>query len=441
MLIESIEDLCDRVTAIEGDPVVGLEHWQEDGVTFQLEPKVAGYDLGSVGNEVGSIRLLGQVGLGTDFYGDAAISIDKTSDSDPILSLGKFSQRFELYQGAHGGANSLDLFLRAQDFGFGEVDILTILYDMNLRVGVGISPECALHLGGGEVRIENPTGIAYTRCKGGESPGGLASDYSSGVFHGGAVSQWEVWDHIEGRYACRYVDDGAIGWEFYTDDFARLTVGDAGRVGINCTPEEADLDIRGAEGGAEKAAEIYATRNSLTIIANDELGIYGFTGLDGGGGSATQMGAKIAGIATAAWAAADSPARLEISTTPVGSATPVLAITVDDSQDTYFTGQVHRGVNAGITADVVQAQGQAPLTADINEVATVANTNDAVTLPTAAAGLEVVVMNNGANTLQIFPATGDNLGAGLNNPTTLAAGGNVRYVAYNATNWEAMEAI
>lgn len=100
-------------------------------------------------------------------------------------------------------------------------------------------------------------------------------------------------------------------------------------------------------------------------------------------------------------------------------------------------GLQYSKTSAGLTASTTQTQGQGALVSPINEVATVANANDTVTLPAAAAGAIVYIMNNGANTLQIFPASGDNLGAGVDTATTLAAGSNVRYVAYNATNWEA----
>ena len=99
---------------------------------------------------------------------------------------------------------------------------------------------------------------------------------------------------------------------------------------------------------------------------------------------------------------------------------------------------IRRDVNAGLTASTTQTQGQSALTAEVNEVATVANANDVVTLPTAVAGLKIVIINNGANTLKIFPASGDNLGAGVDTSTTLASGSNVVYQAYDATNWEAI---
>lgn len=95
-----------------------------------------------------------------------------------------------------------------------------------------------------------------------------------------------------------------------------------------------------------------------------------------------------------------------------------------------------RSGEATITASTTQTQGQGPLTKEINEVATVVNVNDTVTLPSAVAFIEVAVINNGVNTLQIFPASGDDLGNGVDASTTVLTGSNVRFIAYDATNWE-----
>lgn len=106
------------------------------------------------------------------------------------------------------------------------------------------------------------------------------------------------------------------------------------------------------------------------------------------------------------------------------------------STDVIMDAYLLRKTTATITASTTQTQGQQPLTSEINEVSTVANNNDTVTLPTAQTGQKVWVINNGANTLQIFPASGDNLGAGLNTSTTLASGKIVSFIAYDTTNWE-----
>lgn len=97
---------------------------------------------------------------------------------------------------------------------------------------------------------------------------------------------------------------------------------------------------------------------------------------------------------------------------------------------------LYRTVTSGITASTTQTQGQQPLVRDINEVSTVANANDTVTLPTAIIGRHCLVINNGANTLQVFPASGDNLGAGVDTSTTVTAGSRKLFIAYDTTNWE-----
>lgn len=106
------------------------------------------------------------------------------------------------------------------------------------------------------------------------------------------------------------------------------------------------------------------------------------------------------------------------------------------SNDLTIIGFNLRSYEAGITASTTQSQGQQPLTKDINEIATVANANDVVTLPSAVAGMEIFIKNNGVNTLQIFPASGDDLGAGVDTSTTLISGGKITFVAYDTTNWE-----
>lgn len=112
---------------------------------------------------------------------------------------------------------------------------------------------------------------------------------------------------------------------------------------------------------------------------------------------------------------------------------------IDTTTWHQVAGVMRHTVKSGITASTTQTQGQQPLTMDVNEVSTVANANDVVTLPTAPSySRTVTIINNGANTLQIFPASGDNLGAGVNTSTTLASGSNVRYTNYDSTNWEAI---
>ena len=99
--------------------------------------------------------------------------------------------------------------------------------------------------------------------------------------------------------------------------------------------------------------------------------------------------------------------------------------------------QMHQ-VTAGITADTGSSQGDGPLTSSYNEISVCANAGDAVTVPSAAAGYKVTIMNNGAQAADVFPASGDDLGAGADTAVSLASGSNITYFAYDATNWESM---
>lgn len=98
-------------------------------------------------------------------------------------------------------------------------------------------------------------------------------------------------------------------------------------------------------------------------------------------------------------------------------------------------------VTTGVTAATTQTQGQGAISVTsgkvnvIYEVATCATANDTVTLPAAVAGLTVLVINNGAQTLQVFPASGDDLGQGVNTATTIAAGASSTFVALDSTDW------
>ena len=90
---------------------------------------------------------------------------------------------------------------------------------------------------------------------------------------------------------------------------------------------------------------------------------------------------------------------------------------------------------AGITANVTQTQGQTPLTSSVNEVSTVANDDDVVTLPAAVAGRSVMVLNNGANDLQVFPASSDDLGRGVDASSVIPVGETKEWVAIDGTTW------
>lgn len=95
----------------------------------------------------------------------------------------------------------------------------------------------------------------------------------------------------------------------------------------------------------------------------------------------------------------------------------------------------HKSFETEIIASTTQTQGNGVLTAHVNEIRTIANDNDTVTLPIAREGDEVSIINNGAKTLQIFPASGGNLGNGLNLSTLLELNEEIKLFAIDDTDW------
>ena len=95
----------------------------------------------------------------------------------------------------------------------------------------------------------------------------------------------------------------------------------------------------------------------------------------------------------------------------------------------------------GVTAHTGSAQGNGAIISTFVEIATCANPGDAVTLPTAAAGKLVIIANNGANSADVFPASGDKIdGGSANAALALPAGANRMYICQDATDWDVIGA-
>lgn len=92
-----------------------------------------------------------------------------------------------------------------------------------------------------------------------------------------------------------------------------------------------------------------------------------------------------------------------------------------------------------ITASTTQTQGNGQLTSSIAIVNVVANEDDTVTLiDSPQSALDHLVMNQGAERLQIFPSAGHDLGLGTDVPTTIFPGGAIWFVGVNTTTWAAL---
>lgn len=97
------------------------------------------------------------------------------------------------------------------------------------------------------------------------------------------------------------------------------------------------------------------------------------------------------------------------------------------------------GLNTGITAGATQTQaGATGLTAVFNDVTTVTTAGDGVRLPAAAAGTFIVVRNSDSvNSMKVWPASGDDIGAGVDTSRNIPFANCWVFFAINATTWRA----
>lgn len=96
-------------------------------------------------------------------------------------------------------------------------------------------------------------------------------------------------------------------------------------------------------------------------------------------------------------------------------------------------------IQTGLTAHAGGGQGSAvALTPGYNEITVSATTGDSVKLPTAATGLTVLVKNDGATAIDVFPFLADTINDGSANAAVrVAPGSTVQFNAISTTNWEA----
>lgn len=119
------------------------------------------------------------------------------------------------------------------------------------------------------------------------------------------------------------------------------------------------------------------------------------------------------------------------------SATPEVVLT--SSALTMKTGiPIIRSGNAAVTAFAGGGQSSATaLTSDVNFVATVATTGDSVKLPTGVLGKKIIIFNDGANSVDIFPASGAAIDALATNAAySLGAGASREFYAKSSTVWK-----
>lgn len=104
--------------------------------------------------------------------------------------------------------------------------------------------------------------------------------------------------------------------------------------------------------------------------------------------------------------------------------------TKGDKGDTGFSS-----VTANITAGT-NAQGQGALTSDYNIITTASNNPSGVTLPTAVAGRRIMIVNKGANPVNVFPASGASIDAlAANASVQMSVDAVMEFNASSSTLW------
>lgn len=95
-------------------------------------------------------------------------------------------------------------------------------------------------------------------------------------------------------------------------------------------------------------------------------------------------------------------------------------------------------VQAGVTAHVGGGQASAfQIVADIVEIATCASGGDSVKLPLATPGLQILILNHGAASANVFPASGQYIDEGsANGHKACGINASLLCSCYATTKWE-----
>ncbi len=274
------------------------------------------------------------------------------------------------------------------------------------------------------------TGIAAAQGGAVTNVGGVSA--TTGLA-GGAVSQTGGVGGATGAGGAASTVGGASGATSGTGGAAALTGGAAGSAAGNAVGGAAPVT-----GGAGKG-NLAGGAASVTGGVGGATGAGGataVTGGAGGSGSGTGGAVTVAGGAGSAGNANGGALTLNGGNANGSGTDGVLNIA------TANTSVVNLGVMARIPTSTVAAAGTdasngGALVEGFNLV-TAADATKGVVLPTAVAGMDIIVKNeDSANAvLKIWPATSDQINAvAVDGSFDIAAKTSVRLIAYDATNW------
>lgn len=200
------------------------------------------------------------------------------------------------------------------------------------------------------------------------------------------------------------------------------------------------LSLTGSTAGTAAFATSVTTANT-TINTGQTSGTFTLGGTSGTGtitlGRATTS--QTTDIQAGATASGNTKA-VNIGTAGLSGSTTNIAIgsaVSGATSTTTLNGLVVNSISAAVSA-AGSTQGTATaLVSNINNVTVVAAAADGVRLPTAVAGMRILVRNtDAADTLKIYPATGGQINAlGSNAAYSLTAGSTIELMATTATQW------
>ena len=101
---------------------------------------------------------------------------------------------------------------------------------------------------------------------------------------------------------------------------------------------------------------------------------------------------------------------------------------------------VPQAVQSGVTAATGSTQATGVLiTQPIVEISVSANAGDSVKLPKIITGMQIIITNHGANSVDVFPNVGGFINeAAVNTAKAVAANATLLCIAYDSNNWEAL---
>lgn len=177
---------------------------------------------------------------------------------------------------------------------------------------------------------------------------------------------------------------------------------------------------------------VNGTVTAVNITANTGV----FTG--NGSGLSAIAGANVTGTvssATSATTAGTVTTAAQGNITSVGTLTSLTSSGNISGANIVATSYNIRSINIAVSAAGTTQGTATALTKEINVVSIVAS-GSGVVLPTAVAGMVLIINNTSANTLNVYPATGGAINNVVtNSPYSHGLGASLQYYATSTTQW------